>query len=195
MDDSHVVSIAQVQELRKLTNTVEFKGKDKKETYAWIGKTIGRLRYSSQKKKGKSIIKKYIVTITGLSDGQIKKLIRRKKKTGYLTPKSTARHTFKTIYTTDDIARLIEADNAHNRLSGPATKRIFERTYTVFGDKRFERLRNISSSHIYNLRETRQYTSHALTYTKTNPVKISIGERRKPNPQGKPGYLRIDTAH
>lgn len=195
MNDAHVVSIAQLRELLKLTNTVEFKGKDKEEMYAWIETTLGRFRYFSRKKKEKSIIKKYIVTITGLSGERIKKLIQRKKKTGRVLVMHQKRNHFPTIYTTDDIARLIETDNAHNRLSAPATKRIFEREFTVFGDKRFERLKNISPSHIYNLRSKRQYVSQALTYTKTNPVQVSIGERRKPNPQGKPGYLRIDTVH
>jgi transposase InsO family protein len=195
MDDSHVVSIAQLQALSKLTNKVEFKSKDKKETYAWIGETLGRFKYFSKKKKEKSIIKDYIIQFTGLSDPQIKKLIKRKKKTGYLIPKSTTRHTFRTVYTTDDIARLIETDNAHSRLAGPATKRIFERMSNEFYDNRYSRLKDISVSHIYNLRATRQYTSHSLTYTKTNPVKIPIGERRKPDTQGKPGYLRIDTLH
>lgn len=195
MDDAHVGSIAQLQELLKLTNEVEFKAQDKKETYEWIGKTLGRFRYSVRKKKEKSIIKRYICAVTGLSDERIKKLIKRKRKTGCLVPKSTGRHHFPTTYTTDDIARLIETDNAHKRLSGPATKRIFERQYEVFGDERYKRLKNVSVSHLYNLREKRQYTSHALTHTKTLPVRIPIGERRKPNPQGKPGYLRIDTVH
>lgn len=34
-----------------------------------------------------------------------------------------------------------------------------------------------------------------MTYTKTKAVKRSIGERRKPQPQGKPGYIRVDSVH
>jgi transposase InsO family protein len=195
MDDSHVVSIAQLKELSKLTNQVEFKGKNKKEMYEWIGNILSRFKYVSRKKKDKSIIKDYIIQFTGLSDPQIKKLIKRKKKTGRVFVMSQKRHYFKTTYTKEDIARLIETDNAHKRLSGPATKRIFERMFDKFGDNRFKRLKDISVSHIYNLRATRQYTSHSLTYTKTNPVRIPIGERRKPDTKGKPGYLRIDTVH
>lgn len=29
----------------------------------------------------------------------------------------------------------------------------------------------------------------------TRPTAVSIGERRKPNPQGRPGFLRVDTVH
>jgi hypothetical protein len=34
-----------------------------------------------------------------------------------------------------------------------------------------------------------------LTYTKTNPVSTNIGERTKPDPNGEPGYLRVDSVH
>ena len=61
--------------------------------------------------------------------------------------------------------------------------------------EKYQSISAISSSHIYNLRVTRQYQSHSLTIKKTNPVKVPIGERRKPDPQGKPGYLRVDTVH
>jgi transposase InsO family protein len=34
-----------------------------------------------------------------------------------------------------------------------------------------------------------------MRYTKTNPAIVPIGERRRPDNQGKPGYLRIDSVH
>lgn len=34
-----------------------------------------------------------------------------------------------------------------------------------------------------------------MAYPPTKPVSVSIGERRKPDPQGRPGYLRADTVH
>jgi transposase InsO family protein len=195
MDDSHVGSIAQLQELLKLTNKVEFKGKNKEEVYEWIGRTLGKFRYFSLKKKERSVVKHYIETMTGLSRSQVTRLIGRKRKTGRVFIKKSERNRFETWYTKEDIATLIETDNAHSRLSGPATRRVFKRMYENYDDIRFERLSRISISHIYNLRKTRQYESHSLTHIKTNPVKIPIGERRKPNPQGKPGYLRVDTVH
>jgi transposase InsO family protein len=195
MDDSRLGSIAQLQAVLKLSNTVEFKSTNTEEMYEWIGTTLGRFRYASRRKKERSIIKNYIITITGLSNPQVKRLIARKRKTGRVVRSATKRTTFPRLYTTSDIALLIETDNAHNRLSGPATKRIFERAYAVFGDERFKRIKDISVSHLYTLRGKRQYQSQALTYTKTTAVQVPIGERRKPNPQGRPGYLRVDTVH
>lgn len=34
-----------------------------------------------------------------------------------------------------------------------------------------------------------------MTFTKTRPTIVPIGERRKPSPQGKPGYIRVDSVH
>jgi hypothetical protein len=48
---------------------------------------------------------------------------------------------------------------------------------------------------LYNLRGRRQYISHATTFKKTNPTPTPIGERRKPFPEGKPGYIRVDSVH
>jgi hypothetical protein len=34
-----------------------------------------------------------------------------------------------------------------------------------------------------------------LNYVKTKPTAVTIAERRCPDPQGRPGYLRVDTVH
>jgi hypothetical protein len=67
--------------------------------------------------------------------------------------------------------------------------------HNIFKDMRFRRLKDISVSHLYNLRETRQYLSWTKFFTKTKPISVNIGERKKPNPRGEPGYLRVDTVH
>lgn len=195
MNDSHIVSIAQVKEFIKVGKGIEFRGASRREKYAWIEEVLLRFRYFSCRKKEKSVIKEYLMRITGYSHAQISRLIRKKKKFGKIFLSATSRHAFPRTYTSEDIARIIETDNAHNRLSGPATKRIFEREYAQFGDQRFARLKDISVSHLYNLRGTRQYQSHALTFTKTRSVNVAIGERRRPDPQGRPGFLRVDTVH
>jgi hypothetical protein len=61
----------------------------------------------------------------------------------------------------------------------------------MFEKNEYERLSKISVSHIYNLRGKRQYLSGSLTYTKTQATRTAIGERRKPGPEGKPGYIRV----
>jgi transposase InsO family protein len=195
MNDSHIVSIAQLAQFLKHSPSVSFSATCLKEKYAWINETLVKFRYCSLKKKEKGIVKRYIRKMTGLSDIQLKRLLARKKKIKRIVPLTTARHSFPRIYTTSDVARLIETDTWHKRLSGPATGTIFKDQYTIYGDEHFKRLQNISSAHIYNLRKTRQYTSKSSFLEKTKSVSVPIGERTKPDNQGKPGFLRIDTVH
>ena len=48
---------------------------------------------------------------------------------------------------------------------------------------------------IYRFRNSAAYRKRNTSYQPTRPTPIPIGERRKPRPQGRPGYLRIDTVH
>lgn len=196
MNDSHIVSVAQLRELVKFTNRVEFRSTSKEETYQWIEEALGKFRYFSlRSKKEKTIVLSYIKQMTGLSRGHVKKLVKRKKRSGRILRITGTRHHFPRVYGSEDIARLIETDNAHGRMSGEATKRILERQYGIYGDLRFENVRHISVSHLYNLRGNRQYESHALYIEKTRATTVSIGIRKRPRPDGKPGYIRVDSVH
>ena len=44
-------------------------------------------------------------------------------------------------------------------------------------------------------RRTRAYREHHVHHTKTRASAVSIGERRKPDPRGQPGFVRVDTVH
>src|SRR3989344_4647605 len=57
------------------------------------------------------------------------------------------------------------------------------------------RLARISPAQVYRLRQHRRYREEALTIEKTKPRQTPIGERRKPEPAGAPGFLRVDTVH
>lgn len=195
MNDSHIMSISQIKEFIKVAQGIKFKGAKRKEKYEWLETTILRFRYFSLRKKEKSILKGYMMKMTGFSDSQLTRLIAKKKKTGKILTDNIKRHRFPKKYTIEDVARIIETDNAHRRLSGPATKRIFQRMCDMFKDKRFQNLKDISVAHLYNLRNTRQYLSWTRFFTKTRPTPINIGERRKPDTQGNPGFLRVDTVH
>lgn len=195
MNDSHITSIAQIREFSKVARVIEFKGESKKEKYAWIEDVLNRFRYFSLRKKDKTAVKEYIMRITGYSDPQITRLISKKRTVGKVFLSEMGRNSFPSVYTSEDVALLIKTDKAHGRLSGPATKDIFKREFGIFGHKEYARLKDISSSHIYNLRNRRQYVSNAKFFVKTKPSVVNIGERRKPDNQGKPGFLRVDTVH
>ena len=195
MNDSHLTSIDELRQFGERAADIEFMATSRAETYAWTESTLRRFSYLRCRKPEKTMIKTYLRRMTGYSDAQMTRLIGQYRRSGRLVAESTKRHCFSTLYATSDVALLAETDLAHSRLSGPATKKVFEREYGVFGKSIFQRLAGISVSHLYNLRGRRQYTSKTKFFTKTKPTTAAIGERRQPRPDGKPGFLRVDTVH
>jgi hypothetical protein len=196
MSAEHLVTVEQLEAFVNASQGMIFAGTKRKEKYLWIDQLLSRFLYFTLRKKDKMTVRNFIIKMTGYSDAQVTRLIRKKKKVKKIhVADSDTRSSFPSKYTTDDVARLVEMDEAHGRLSGHATKKLCERAYTVFGDERFVRLKDISVSHLYNLRGRRQYVSHATTWTKTRGTTIPIGQRRKPRPNGKPGFIRVDSVH
>ena len=196
MNDDHLVSVAQLKEFAKLNNSAKFKSNGSKvETYDWIETTLSKFKYGSLKKKEKSIVKRYIMKMTGYSDGAVDKLIARKKKFGKIFVKKRTQNIFTKFYEGKDIELLAEVSNVTLNQNGYALKAMCQSMYLDFNDLRFEKLSKISVSHLYNLKKTNAYEHESLFYTKTNPVQRNIGERRKPCPNGIPGYLRVDSVH
>ena len=116
-------------------------------------------------------------------------------KTGEVRERSYRRNRFANRYTPGDVELLAKVDEAHETLSGPATRKILQREFERYGNQQYERLARISAAHIYNLRKSRRYREKRLRHDKTRPVQVAIGERRRPDPQGRPGYVRVDTIH
>lgn len=198
MDDSRIVSIAQLEYFLKVSSVFNFTARSRKDKYEWINNALNRFSYLRlKKKKDKATVKQYIRRLTGISKAQLKRLIKKKRKTGTIRTADSwgRRNTFPVIYQPADIALLLRVDSAHRRLSGPATKQILIREYEIYHRKEFANLKNISIPHIYNLRATRQYQSKAVIVSSTQAVQRNIGERKKPRNGGKPGYLRVDTVH
>ncbi|KAF0143038.1 MAG: putative integrase catalytic subunit [Ignavibacteria bacterium] len=194
--DHKIKTVADLEIFLGASKDLDFQQMDRVSTYAWTNKLLKRFHYHAESKKRKGILKHYIAKMTGYSDRQVKRLIKEHFLFGGIKiKKSYNRYRFQKTYTREDIDLLIKTDNLHNRLNGLATKKIFEMEYRIYGKQEYKRLAGISISHIYNFRKTRGYQKKALTYTKTNPRKVNIGERQRPNPEGKPGYIRVDSVH
>lgn len=195
MIDSRLSNSNQLETFLGGTKEISFSSlNSKKEKYNWIREILVRFNFRRLVKKEKGIVRKYLKKISGYSDSQMTRLIKQYFK-GKLIWRTYNRNIFPTKYTPNDIALLVKTDNVHSCLNAAATRKILIREYTEFKKQNYQTIKNISVSHIYNLRATRQYQSHALTFTKTQAVQRNIGERRKPTPNGNPGYLRVDTVH
>ena len=195
MENVEALRPDQAREFLEASTAIEFAGQSRTEVYDWIVATLKQQQYGSLGKKQRGAVRALLAKISGRSMPQITRLIRRYQRDGELREAAGSRRRFPTRYTTEDLERLIEVDRAHQRLSGPATRRVLEREWHVFGRREYARLAEISASHIYNLRASVGYRQRAAEFTHTVPAGIAIGERRRPDPQGAPGYLRVDTVH
>ena len=195
MDDSEATSLEQIRGFLAGSEVVRFAGQRREEVYGWVEKTLVRHQYVALGRPDKGLLRLYIGQMTGLSRAQVTRLITGYGQTGRVTAAAYQRTRFPALYTAADIVLLAYVDKAHGNLSGPATKRILEREYGKYGQAAYQRVSGISVAHLYRLRNTAAYRKRNTSYQPTRPTPIPIGERRRPQPHGSPGYLRIDTVH
>ena len=191
MQISHIKTIEQIKNFLNSTMGYTLSAQSKKEVYEWLNWLLCQIHYHKLKKPKKRLIKEYIQKVTNYSNVQIKRLISKHKKGELYWKKWQKKERF---YTSEDIMLLHQVDQEH-RLSGAAIRKILKRGYKVFNNEKFERLANISVSHIYNLRARVEYQRLGKIFDKTKPTVSNIGKRMKPIPNGKPGYFRVDTVH
>ncbi len=195
MRNGERLSLEQIRAFLEASEEVEFEAENRQEVYDWMSRTLREHGYDQQSRAVKGVLRAYLMKMTGLSRSRVTLLVSRWIRERELRAVEYRRHRFPKRYTSADIALLASVDEAHETLSGPATKKILEREYREFGHADYERLAEISVSHIYNLRQTHTYRQRRVRYQKTRPTAVSIGERRRPRPEGRPGYLRVDTVH
>ncbi len=165
------------------------------DVYAWMSDLLIRLRYRFLTKREKGVVRRYLHLYSGYTMSHVDTLIGRYRNTGRIVRAQRTQPQYERVYTYKDIALLAEVADAYSHQNGKALKEVCRGMYTVYGDVRFERLRRISVAHLYNLKKTPAFRKESLSYTKTRPVAVNIGERKKPYPQGKPGFLRVDSVH
>ena len=195
MATTNPVSLSDIEQLLATTTKFTFNATDKVATYMWLEITLYRFRYRHCSRSHKGLVQQYLRKVTGYSKQSVKRLVGQWLKVGRLRWKKYRRHTFPVTYTSDDVELLAVVDQAHQTLSGPATKIILKREFETFRKTEYERLANISPSHLYTLRQRSGYRSTVSHYEKTKPTKIPIGERRQPVTNGEPGFIRVDSVH
>ena len=195
MQDGERISLAQIQAFLEGSEELRFKSGTRTERCAWVERMLVGQEYSGLSRAGKGLVRRYLAKMTGLSRAQVTRLIGQYRDSGQVKARVYRRHRFAARYKPEDIALLAAVDEAHETLSGPATQKILQREYYDFQDSRFANLARVSVAHVYRLRASRIYRQHRVMVQPTRPSPVSIGERRRPDPRGRPGYLRIDTVH
>jgi len=195
MNIKHLNTLQQVADCLQGSGPVELPATSKAERYRWVEQTLRRFHYPRLSQVDKGLLLAYVGRVSGYSRQQLTRLVHRWREQGTQRWQVWPMQGFSRRYTREDIRLLAEVDALHDTPSGPAVKKLCERAWQRFGDTRYQRLAGISVSHLYNLRHHNAYTQRRQHYDKTRPVQRAIGIRRKPDPQGRPGWVRIDTVH
>jgi transposase InsO family protein len=197
MNDAKLRTLAQIREFLAGAADVQFKTlEDRQARYGFVQATLDRLRYARLRRTDKSTVRLYLIRMSGLSRAQVSRLIRQFVHTGrvkarYRRPVAGLKRRFGP----QDCLALAELDTLHGTLSGPAARRLCQRAWQVYGDARYERLATISVAHLYNLRAEQTYRNQRVRIDKTRPSPSTIAVRKAPAPDGRPGFIRIDTVH
>jgi transposase InsO family protein len=195
METEGRLSLEQIRVFLEGSDGVVFEAKSRPELYRWVHVLLREHSYDRLGRASKGLVRQYMGKMTGLGRAQVTRLIGHYLAGGEVKALVYRRRQFPSRYTGADSELLAGVDEAHGVLSGPATQKILQREFHDFGDTRYRRLARISAAHIYNLRRGRIYRQRRITYQPTRPTPVSIGERRAPRPDGRPGYLRVDTVH
>ena len=193
-DDKDITGVDQLETILGASKVFDmgFTG-TRKERARWISKRLVRFVYRMLSRKKKRVLRQYLRAVTGLSKDQLKRHIRAYKR-GKKLCMPYERHALSIIYTDADRELLAEVDNATGRLSGNLTAQFCADQFAA-GDAEFIRMQYISKTTIYRLRQSKRYTLRVLHVGKTKATTVAIGQRRKPKPNGKAGFIRVDTVH
>lgn len=198
MNEAQVRTVEQVRQVLEGTQALEFgRAEDDEGRYGWIDAVLRRFDYRQLPRGDRAPVLAYLQRLSGYSRAQVTRLVSRWVGGKALVKQYRApEHAFARRYTSADVALLVAVDRAMGTLSGPATACVLRRQRDVFGDARFERLGSISVGHLYNLRASAGYRAQRFVLTKTRPTKAAtIGVRKAPAPEGRPGFIRIDSVH
>jgi transposase InsO family protein len=195
MDDSQFNTIKEVKEFLNKKENVQFKHQNKAQAYAWIEDTLVKFEYLRLSKADKGILKTYVAFMTGYSRAQVTRLITQYLRTGYVQVTKYQRHRFGRKYEDTDLKLLANTDELHEFPNGNAVKTTLKRLAVL--DPRYKSIAEVSVSHIYNLRKKPAYQRITKWFAKTKSKhgRAGIGQRQKPQPHGRPGFIRIDSVH
>ena len=190
-------TIGQVATFVEASEPVDFQPTDRTGAYEFVARSLSRLGYYALDRPSKTLVKRFLAKTTGYSRAQITRLIGQHRKTGRVADRRDGNQgrPFERVYTPADVRLLARVDAELGQMSGLATRVVLYREFHVFGEVRFERLAGISASHIYNLRGSRTYRTQRTVVVGTRAGSGAVGERRAPRPDGRSGFLRVDTVH
>ena len=148
LDIERVRTLEEVRDFLAGSEPVDFHFTDRRGAYDFVTRALRRLNYGELSKADKGVVRRFVAKVTGWSRAQTTRLIGQYRKTGRIEDRRRgATRPFQRRYTAADIRLLAEVDEQLGGVCGPSTRRVMQRQYELFGDRRFERLAGLSNSH------------------------------------------------
>ena len=161
MQEAEKLSLEEIRRFVEASEAIQFAGKNREQVYGWIERVLCQQQYARQGRAARGLLRRYIEKMTGMSRAQVTRLIGRYLASGRNRGQSIA-DTGLPSATLRPTLRCWRVDDAHQTLSGPATRRILEREYQQYDKPEYARLASISVSHLYNLRRKPRLSSTPL---------------------------------
>ena len=191
MHDAEKLSLEQIEAFLKASQEIRFEGEHREQVYGWVEQVLRQQHYQKHSRKARGLVRSYLEKMTGVpgpGDAAGRSLSGQRRDPA--RPLSTA-----PLSTTLYPRRYRYAghvDAAHESLSGPATRRILQREYQDYGKPEFSSGWPPSRwPTCTTCATTNAIANGRLHYSKTRPTAVTIGKRRRPDPQGQPGGTRV----
>ena len=141
LDIERLRTLEEVRDFLAGSEPVDFHFTDRRGAYDFVTRALRRLNYSGLSKADKGVVRRFVAKVTGWSRAQTTRLIDQYRKTGRIEDRRRgATRPFERRYTAADIRLLAEVDEKLGGVCGPSTRRVMQRQYELFGDRRFERM-------------------------------------------------------
>src|SRR5574337_739462 len=116
---------------------VELSAPPSADRHAWLAATLRQFHYGTLRRPDKSLVRAFVLKVTGYSRAQLTRLIRQWQQDGSIADRrGPPTQPFARRYTEADVRALVTLDRLHGQLSGPATRKLAERAFNVFGHRR-----------------------------------------------------------
>ena len=190
----HTIKLSNLELLRAFADSTQarsFQASSRQEAYDCIADIMRRFHYEQHRKADKGLTTRFLCQVTELSRQQVVRDIRQFRETRQVQDRRGApAKPFVRRYTDEDVHLLAELDRLQSTLYGPATRKLAERAFQVFGEARYERLATSTTR-----AGAPAINACAPSRTRPAPAANAIGERRKPRPGGRPGWPRVNFVH
>ena len=140
MDDREKLSLEAIGRFVEASEEIQFEAQDRLQLYGWVERVLVEHEYARQGKPARGLLRRYLAKMTGLSRAQTTRLIARYTACGRVRVTAYRRRRFAPLYARAGIELLASVDEAHETLSGPATRRILEREVELYGKQEYARL-------------------------------------------------------